>query len=110
MREDPGNYRPVHLASVAGKIMEIIILGTTERCLKTDTVIRNSQYGFTKRKTHLTDLVSFYKRATCLVDEGKAVDTVFQDFRRFLILYLSIFLDRLFSHGMSGLVMYWVKN
>lgn len=51
--------------------MEIIILGTTERHLKNDTVIRNSQYGFIKGKSHLTDLMSFYNKVTCLVDEGK---------------------------------------
>lgn len=110
MREDTGNYRPVNLASVAEKIMVVIILGTTERHLKNDTVIRNSQYGFRKEKSQLTVLISFYNRITCLLDEGKAVDTVFQDFSRLLILCLSIFLDRLFSHRMNGLVMHWVKN
>lgn len=42
MREDRRNYRPVNLASVAEKIMEVIILGTNERYLRNDTVIRNN--------------------------------------------------------------------
>lgn len=33
-KEDPGNYRPVRLISVHGKIMEKIILGVIEEHLK----------------------------------------------------------------------------
>ncbi|KFV15868.1 RNA-directed DNA polymerase from mobile element jockey, partial [Tauraco erythrolophus] len=39
VKEDPGNYRPVSLTSVPGKIMEKIILGTTERRLKNNAII-----------------------------------------------------------------------
>ncbi|KAK4828514.1 hypothetical protein QYF61_026936 [Mycteria americana] len=60
MREDPGNYRPVSLTSVPGKVMEKIALG----------------------KARLTNLISFYDKITHLVDEGKAVDVVFLDFSK----------------------------
>lgn len=40
-REDPGNYGPVNLTSVPGKVTEKIILGTTERHLK-----NNARYGY----------------------------------------------------------------
>ena len=88
MREDPGNYRPVSLTSVPGKIMEII-LGTIERHLKNNAVIRHSQHGFTKGKSCLTELISFYDKVTHLVDEGKVVDVVFLDFSRLLIMCLT---------------------
>ncbi|KFP58021.1 hypothetical protein N323_02901, partial [Cathartes aura] len=39
VREDPGNYRPVGLTSVPGKIMEKTILGTIERHLKSNAII-----------------------------------------------------------------------
>ncbi|KAK4810867.1 hypothetical protein QYF61_008839 [Mycteria americana] len=74
MREYPGNYRPVSLTSVPGKIMEEIILGAIERHLKDNAIIRHSQHEFTKGKSCLTNLISFYDKVTRLVDEGKAVD------------------------------------
>ncbi|KFP46474.1 RNA-directed DNA polymerase from mobile element jockey, partial [Cathartes aura] len=39
MREDPGNYRPVSLTPVPGKIMETIILGAIARHLKNNAII-----------------------------------------------------------------------
>ncbi|GAB0182338.1 mitochondrial enolase superfamily member 1 [Grus japonensis] len=107
VREDPGNYRPVSLISVPGKIMEKIILGATERHLKNNAIIRHSQHGFTKGKPCLTNLVSFYDKVTQQMDEGKAVDVVFLDFDTALH---SILLDKLSSCGMSRFTVRWVKN
>ncbi|PKU28023.1 rna-directed dna polymerase from mobile element jockey-like [Limosa lapponica baueri] len=79
VREDPGNYS---LTLFPGKIMEKIILGVTERHLKNNAIIGRSQRGFTKGKSHLTNLMSFYDKVTHLVDEGKAVDVVFLEFSK----------------------------
>lgn len=42
-KDNPGNYRPVSLTSVPGKIMEII-LGVIEKHLKDNAVIGHSQH------------------------------------------------------------------
>ncbi|KAK4818855.1 hypothetical protein QYF61_020074 [Mycteria americana] len=110
-REDPGNYRPVSLTSVPGKIVEKIILGTIERHLKNNALMRHSQHGFTKGKSCLSNPISFYDKFTHLVDEGKLVDVVFLDSSKaFDTVPHSIVLDKLFSCEMSRYMMCWVKN
>ena len=46
--------------------------------------IRPSEHGFTKGRSCLTNLISFYNLVTRLVDEGKAVDAVYLDFSKAL--------------------------
>ena len=67
-KEDPGNYRPVSLTSVPGKVTEQIILGEITRLLRGFQGIRPSQHGFMKGRSCLTSLISFYDWVTRLGD------------------------------------------
>ncbi|PKU33838.1 rna-directed dna polymerase from mobile element jockey-like [Limosa lapponica baueri] len=107
-KEDPGDYRPVSLTSVPGKVMEQIILSAIMRHIPNNQVIRPSQHGFMKGMSCLTNLISFYNKVTHLVDEGKAVDVVYLDFSKaFDTISHSILLEKLAAHGLDGSSFRW---
>jgi len=110
-KEDPENYRPVSLTSVPGKVMERFILSAITWHTQDNQGIRPSQHGFMKGRSCLTNLISFYDQVTHLVDEGKAVDVVYLDFRKALDTVLhSILLEKLTAHGLDGCTLCRVEN
>ncbi|KAK4809656.1 hypothetical protein QYF61_002553 [Mycteria americana] len=110
-KEDPGNYRPVSLTLVPGKLMEQIILSAITWHVENNQGIKPSQHGFRKGRSCLTNLISFYDKVTRLVDEGKAVDVVYLDFSKaFDTVSHSILLEKLAAQGLEGCILRWVKN
>ncbi|KAK4817511.1 hypothetical protein QYF61_017756 [Mycteria americana] len=110
-KEDPGNYRPVSLTLVPGKVIEQIILSAITQHVQDNQVIRPSQHGFMKGRSCLTNLISFYEKATHLVDEGKAVGVGYLDFSKaFDIISHSILLEKLTAHSLDRRTLRWVKN
>jgi len=79
--------------------------------VKDNQGIRPNQHGFMKGRPCLTNLISFYDQATCLVDEGKAVDVIYVDFSKaFDTVSHSILLEKPAAHGLDGCILCWIKN
>ena len=79
-KEDPGNYRPVSVTSVSGKITKQILLKALLRYMENkEEMIGGNHHGFTKSKSCLINLMAFYDRLTTSADKGRATDIIYLD-------------------------------
>uniref|UniRef100_A0A493THY5 Reverse transcriptase domain-containing protein n=1 Tax=Anas platyrhynchos platyrhynchos TaxID=8840 RepID=A0A493THY5_ANAPP len=106
---DPGNYRPVSLTSMPGKLMEQIILSVITQHLKGNQAIWPSQHEFMEGRSCLMKIS--YDKVIRRVDEGKAVDVLYLDFSKaFDTVSHSILLKKLAACGLDWRTLCWVKN
>mgnify|MGYP003529753736 FL=1 len=106
-----GNYRPVSLTSVIGKLLESIVKDSLIKHLDKYKLIHNSQHGFTSGKSCLTNLLEFFEEVTKALDNGEAVDLVYLDFAKaFDKVPHCRLVKKLEAHGLGGNVLNWIKG
>ena len=60
-KTEPGNYRPISLTSIICKLMETIIRSKIENYLYGNNILGDSQHGFRKGRSCLTNLLDFLR-------------------------------------------------
>ncbi|CAM4616486.1 unnamed protein product [Caretta caretta] len=91
--------------------MEQVLKESILKHLEERKVISNSQHGFTKGKSCLTNLIAFYEEITGSVDEGKAVDVLFLDFRKaFDTVSHNILASKLKKYGLDECTTRWIES
>jgi hypothetical protein len=110
-KSKPENYRPVSLTSVSCKIMESIIRDAMTQHLQTNKLIKDSQHGFLKDRSCVTNLLEFLEKATTVVDSGKGFDVIYLDFAKaFDKVPVERLLNKCRAHGIRGRVLHWIRG
>jgi len=74
--KDTENYRTMSLMSMPGKFMEQVLLEEMLRNTQDEEVIQDSQLGFSKGRSSLTYLETFYSGVMTSIDLGKATGII----------------------------------
>ena len=94
-----------------GKVLETLTRDQMRNHLNKYKLIKGNQHGFTKGSSCLTILFEFYEAVSDCVDEGKAVDIVYLDFKK---AFDKVPHWRLFATvracGVAGQVANWIGN
>ncbi|KAJ7407694.1 rna-directed dna polymerase from mobile element jockey-like [Willisornis vidua] len=81
---------------------QFILSGITEH-VQEDQGIRPRRHGFTKVRSCIGNLISFYDMVACSLHEGKIVSVVYLEFsKEFDITSPSILLEKLAAQGLDG--------
>ena len=110
-KSDVQNYRPVSLTCLVCKLLESIIKDVIMAHLVRYELIRDSQHGFTKGRSCLTNLLEFFEEVTLNLDEGRPFDVIYLDFSKAFdkVPHQRLF-RKLLAHGIGGQILEWVKN
>ena len=74
-------------------------------------MIRDSQHGFRKGRSCVTNLLDFMEVVTRQLDDGQPVDLVYLDFAKAFdkVPFVRLF-KNLESHGVVGQTLQWIKH
>jgi len=110
-RNNVENYRPISLTSQICKLFESIIRDNIVNHLEGNQLILDSQHGFRKGRSCLSNILAFLEKVTSAVDSGEDVDVVFLDFAKaFDKVPHQRLLLKLKLHGICDKLLHWISN
>ena len=81
-RSMAGNYRPVSLTSVVGKLLEKIIREHIMKHMKVNELFSNKQFGFISGWSTSLQLLEVLDKWTEAIYKGTDVDVIYMDFQK----------------------------
>nr|VZI19906.1 unnamed protein product [Spirometra erinaceieuropaei] len=110
-RVSANNYRPVSLTSICCKIMEKIIKQQLMQFLEQNHLLSDSQHGFRKSRSCLTNLLYCLEHWTRAVDRGDMVHVIYIYFKKaFDSVPLHRLLYKLSRAGVRGKFLMWIQS
>ena len=106
-----GNYRPVSLLPIIGKILEKIMHSRLYHFFDTMGIITKNQYGFQKNKSTEDALLELHTKIINAYENKKVACGIFLDFAKaFDTVNHKILLHKLEYYGIRGQTLSWLKS
>ena len=110
MKSVPGNYRPESLTSHR-KLVEKIIKEEITNPLNRYDLVNDTQHGFMRDRSCLTNLLTYMEGVTRMLDQGKNVDIIYLDFAKaFDKVRHHRLIGKVASMGVEGRVKGWSQQ
>ena len=107
----PGNYRPVSLTSVVGKVMESLIRDRLVQHMTEGRHFCDAQHGFVPGRSCMTQLLVTLELWTEWLDKGEPLDVVYLDFKKaFDSVPHTRLLQKLKAYGIDGNLLIWIQH
>eukprot|EP00061_Rhincodon_typus_P016382 g44573.t1 len=81
-RQKTRNYKPISLTSIVGKILGSIIRDEIAEYLEVHGKIEQSQHGFVKGRSCLTNLLESFEDVVNKLGKGEPVVVIYLDFQK----------------------------
>ena len=81
-KDDPRNYRPISLTSIASKLMEHVVVSSLMRHLEGNNLLHDSQHGFRSARSCDTQLLDFSHNLVSTMHDGTQTDVIALDFAK----------------------------
>jgi len=110
-KTDPGNYRPVSLTSVLGKLMESMMTSEISNYLANNNLLSPHQHGFTNGRSTVTNLLETMQYITDGWDKKEEIHTIYTDFQKAFdkVPHRKLLL-KLENYGIGDKLLNWIAN
>lgn len=105
------NYRPITITSCFSKIFEYCFLQRLMGFALSHKLFSDNQHGFLPGRSTHTAVSSFYKTLIDYIEAGECPVGIFCDLSRaFDCVQHDLLLDKLYSYGIRGVALNWLKS